>query len=86
MSFLIHNGDSVRGQGCAAPRPARLVLEAVQNRPHPRTGALSADLRLKHLSAQGASLSTTATRKFCENVATGAQHVVARQRVNEVPA
>jgi len=84
MTQRTHIGDSARGQGCAAPGFARLVLEAVKNRHHPRTGALRTQCALKHLSAEGNTPTTLPTRTFCENGAMRTQNVVARQRVNEV--
>lgn len=77
-------GDSVWGQGCAAPRSARLVLDAVQNRQDPRRGALRTHCALKHLSANGAKFAKGTTPKPCENAVPRAKNVFARQRVRRI--
>ena len=78
-------GDSVQGQGSRSDQSSiGLSLRLCGIAPHPRTGALSADLPLKHLSAQRA-LRATNTRSACRaHIATRPQNVVALQRVIEV--
>ena len=78
-------GDSGRGQGSRSDRALRgLSLRPVGIATNPRTGALSADLRLKHLSAKGAALTKGTRPQICENGQAAAKNDIARQRGNGI--
>lgn len=82
----LFTGDSAQGQGSRSDQSLiglSLTLGGIAT--HPRTGALSADLRLKHLSAKRATaLSTAAAQMTRAQDATGTHNLIARQRGNGI--
>jgi hypothetical protein len=82
----IFKGDSAQGQGSRSDQSLiglSLTLGGIAT--HPRTVALSADLRLKHLSAKRATaLSTAAAQMTRAQDATGTHNLIARQRGNGI--